>query len=453
MAIVEQYSAKSVIEGTKKLYRDEKTADVHFVFKNNGDIIRFPAHKIILASCSPVFHTMFYSAPLSESDVKINDASPKGFMDFLALCYLDEVKITNENVTEFIDLAHKYHMPEGLKIGEQFLLKYTTVANLFTHYALAVKFNLNDLRNHCESEFRVNAVKVFKTDSFINCSKQMLDFILKLNSIQTFNCFEVDIFNACMNWAKNACKKDDIDGTDQQQLRCILGESFYLIPFSTMNADTLSEIVYSHPTLFSQAEAFDMMVLATTGKSTELTKKYLKRNDDVQLFSWDDERLEKHIRIFEPGTCIGSVEYTTFSSRQKILFGGFSFFDFKNKSDSHQNLFATVTITRLNDTKDELLENHQLRLYADKNQSTPFEIKLKNPLVIMPHVKHTICVNFYNCTISDTNLLQHWSCDNSSENIESTDIYNDDGIEFYENLNSLGAGIFTIISTLYFNRL
>lgn len=41
-----------------KLYLKSKNADVYFLFENNGDIERVPAHKILLAGASAgvIFH-------------------------------------------------------------------------------------------------------------------------------------------------------------------------------------------------------------------------------------------------------------------------------------------------------------------------------------------------------------------------------------------------------------
>lgn len=452
MASEKQFSTRSMAEVTKKLYLNEETADVHFVFKVDDEEQRVAAHKNILALGSPVFHSMFYGTLKEKGDVKITDSSAKGFMDFLSIFYLEEVKITNGNISEFMYLANKYDINEGMDICEQYLLANTNVNELCTHYGLALRYNLNKLREYCESEIRMHSIEVFKSNGFISSSKDVLESVLNLND---HNCFEMDIFNACMTWAENACKKNEIDAMDKQNLRLQLEECFYLIPFTTMMIDNFSKVVFAYRPLFTLDEVVDIMAFITTGEITEISKKFSKNRSIVKIFKWDEDYLIKCTRDSEEGgTLISRVEYTTFTANNKMLLGGFHLFDIKNTTDSGKNLSGTVGISKESDTGIELQEKVEFVLYADKKSSAPLEIKLKTPIVIIPYTKYNIHVDFSANALTEDNLIEGWEYSgkpfiSTTSSIVDEDIY----IEFHPHSESEHGTEFSIVSQLYFNRL
>lgn len=154
---------------------------------------------------------------------------------------------------------------------EEFLSKYSTVGELCTHLGLAIKYNLKKLQEFCEKEIVAHAVVVFKSDGFTNCSKNVLESVLKLNGL---SCTEMDIFNACMVWAETACKKKGTDAVDKKNLRAELGECFFLLPFVTMTVSNFCEVVFVNRAIFTLDEVADIMTCITKGKSTELSKKF-----------------------------------------------------------------------------------------------------------------------------------------------------------------------------------
>lgn len=68
---------------TARIY-DERTSDFCFQFQENGRKIDIFVHKIILASHSDVFDTMFYgNIPESGNSATITDVTSNVFMTFL----------------------------------------------------------------------------------------------------------------------------------------------------------------------------------------------------------------------------------------------------------------------------------------------------------------------------------------------------------------------------------
>lgn len=95
-----------------EMYLNSRFADVHFTFPSDEQFQEVPAHKMVLASASPVFAAMFFG-PLKESEVvKIHDTNAGVFKEFLQFFYLSEVKLTMANLEEVVWLGDKYDMQQ-----------------------------------------------------------------------------------------------------------------------------------------------------------------------------------------------------------------------------------------------------------------------------------------------------------------------------------------------------
>lgn len=252
--------------GCEKLYLDEETADVHFVFKTNGETFRLPAHKAILSATSPAFHAMFYGSLKQDGDIPIVDATPEAFREFLQNFYRSSVKVTIENIPEVIHLSKKYLVDEALNACADLCSKSTlTLENVCWGYELAILFEQDQLQKFCEQMISENAEQIFRSNYFMNCKPNLLRRILQLDSLK---CNETVVFNACLQWAKNACSKKGLDRMDAKNLRAELGDMFFEIRFGKMAIETATACYTSHEGLFSLAEYKNIIDMITSGNSS-----------------------------------------------------------------------------------------------------------------------------------------------------------------------------------------
>lgn len=436
------------------LYLNNASADVHFVFEVNGQEMILPAHKILLAARSPVFHAMFFGELKEIGDIKIKDASVNGFKQFLALFYLSEVKISGDTVFELTNLSNKYDVPQGLEMCEQYLLKhYTTINGICKRLSFANKFNLNKLEEKCKEKIQANAIEVFKSDDFLNATLDVLRMILRL---EDYNCFEIDVFRACISWAANMCNRNGIDSTDQQNQRRVLDDCFYLIPFNSMNIEDFSQVLSSNKRLFTTEEVSDIMTYIVTGGSTEFTSKFSSNVNNVGNFDWEQSLslCERSSKLYK----IGVDEVTTFSSNQRLLFGAFRLFGIRNKS-SNNPLSATISINRRGDTLFPNRLHEKIRFtHTNSGEGDSIMFELEKPLIIKPYMKYTIHVNFsqseklvitngnmrdWRCGATKYDQTHHLTC-NGNDDIE---------IKFHKDPEVAEFQFGSIVSDLYFNRL
>lgn len=240
-----------------EMYLKPDFADVHFTFSSGNQTERVPAHKAILATASPVFAAMFYGQ-LKEADaVQIEDSTADAFKEFLQLVYLPEITVTMANHAEVLSLVDKYGMLDCVGTLVPLIKRHLTFENLATYYQLAISLNSLDLKNFCErliTEFTYNTLK---SESFLQCPRELVQQILQFDSL---NCFEIDLFEACMAWAKLACQQKRMDENNAENLKTQLGNCFHLIRFGAMDgleiSNVLSNPVYKN--LFNQDELIEI---------------------------------------------------------------------------------------------------------------------------------------------------------------------------------------------------
>lgn len=238
--------------GCEKLYLDERTCDVNFLFKSpNGEYEKIAAHKSILSSVSPVFDAMFYGPYKQTGDINIIDSTPDAFREFLQFFYLSTVKLSAENIPEVMYLGKEHMLPDCLKACTHFCESTLNISNICWGYELAILFEQNELKRFCERKISESPVKIFESNSFLTCEPNLLRHILQLNSLK---CDESIVFDGCMAWAKAACIQKNIDEKNAQNLRTELGDLFGEIRFGRMKVEHFYSRYLLYDGLFTEDE-------------------------------------------------------------------------------------------------------------------------------------------------------------------------------------------------------
>lgn len=139
---------KTAVQNFSAFYQCEDTADMYFVFpklkkerKSDDKMVpetRIPAHKIILAANSSVFHRMFYGEMKETGDIAIIDATPYVFGVFLQYFYLEQMNLTIDKVGEVLYLADKYDVSGCSTKCSAFLKEILNTDNMCWGYELAI---------------------------------------------------------------------------------------------------------------------------------------------------------------------------------------------------------------------------------------------------------------------------------------------------------------------------
>lgn len=306
----------------KNLYLNEDMSDVKFVFSDdeNADerkiIAEIPSHKFLLSASSDVFRVMFNGSWKEKTEVEIDDSSPEAFKEFLQCIYLTKGTFTEENVHSVINLANKYQINHCVSACLQFLIDNPTPANVCLSYALVNLDEQSDLKQYCMRKITKNPSLAFTSDYFLNCDRNLLEEILKLN----FICEETIVFDWCLAWAKNACLKNGLDENDTKNLRNQLGNCLYLIRFTTMKIEEISERTSKYDGLFEDGELVEIFhsIVQKENKS--------KNFNHVPRLCWDETKIwECRPELIDVKS---SIEVSIISNEITLLGGFYCWLDY-----------------------------------------------------------------------------------------------------------------------------
>lgn len=266
------YNSSRVLKTCETLFMDESSADVKFIFVSSDGVQQYlPAHKLLLITASPVFAAMFSGKYKEADEVAIVGASFDEFKEFSQVFYLNKITLTLEHVPAVMNLANMYDVAELLNLCEEFLLQHLPVDSVCVALGLAITFNRQLLREHCLCMISKNSTAVFATESFKQCSNEVLKQILERGDL---NCSAKEVFNACMEWAPKVANR-------KKQL----GICFYLIPFHLMSRIELNECTTEHQALFTKDELMEIMSIMALGASCLKDLKKFKMKADFKAKS------------------------------------------------------------------------------------------------------------------------------------------------------------------------
>lgn len=193
-----------------------------------------------------------------------------------------------ENIGEVARLTDYFLMSDGFEKCVEFLESKLTSENMAWGYQLAIMFNNQKLKEFCEKRISFFTDEVLKSDMLLKCDQKVVERILK---IDTLNCNEANVFDACISWAKASCQRNELNENDSSNLRKQLGDCFHLIRFGAMDGKDIDKILSNKvfESLFTRDELVDIMRLKWNKTFESQTIKRAVRSKP--LVSWDSNNI------------------------------------------------------------------------------------------------------------------------------------------------------------------
>lgn len=352
-------------------------ADVKFVFDDGAKEIT--AHKLILAINSPVFHQMFFGALKETGDIKIVDTSPEAFTEFLQFFYLNEIKLTGDNIKEVMELADKYDVPQCMDCCNRFLKNIAVPENMCTIYQMALLYDNCYLIDFCEEKIQIDPKSIFDTSSFKNCDRVVLKCILAMNLL----CDELTVFNACVDWAKNACDRSNIVGSSENYKK-VLGDCFQLIRFPSMTNQEFCTVLQNHKNFFNVNSLTDIFMHITLRQPLQVATEFsgdCRRNELTLTREPNAIKISIHK--------IEQLEVMKFSTNQRIVLKGI-LVNKRIHTLIGRELLGNIKVFNLELSMEETLLDQPVKLSKANSNYYNF---LK-PIIIQPKQKHEVQILF-----------------------------------------------------------
>ena len=162
----------------------------------------FHAHRLILASSSPVLETMLSADMKEKAEGRINltdsNISPVIFEEILSYMYSGKVNLTIHNVEELL-CASTFLMMQALgKFCEDFLIGELSSSNCLGIREIASKYACKELFARAESLLHKEFIEVAKSEEFGLISAEDLCKILSKDELEINN--EDDILRSVLGW-------------------------------------------------------------------------------------------------------------------------------------------------------------------------------------------------------------------------------------------------------------
>lgn len=216
-------------------------------------------------------------------------------------------------------------------------------------------------------------------------------------------CDEIDLFRACIAWAKQCCKKDKCDDKNADDLKNALGNCFRLIRFGAMDGKQMNEILSNQ--LYNNS--------FTREELTDVIQKKFDPSFQSQIFQSlpRSKALSESTKLickqqYENAATgiytIKSRESTWFSTNEPILLTSISFCAIRIGYPSafypygdifHMEVLEYNTNIITAQTRSEVLNKSELR-YCDIN--TLYNIQSPGSIYINPHKIYEIRLNTQN---------------------------------------------------------
>lgn len=392
----------------EQLYLDkDETGDVTFIV----GFEKIRAHKCVLAAVSPKYKAQFYGLLPDRGEIVVKDVSASAFEEFLEFFYLKSPGLTAANVEGVLSLAKQSLVEEFVEECISFLVKVNDASLI---YRLAIMHDLKELEERCLSYISDEPMGVFQSDGFLN--NYDLDMLLQITKMEFLNCKEIDIFEACISWAKNACIQKNIDANKADNLRTELGSVVNEIRFRSMTIEEFAHLHNKYEGFFTPDESIEIMYMIGNLKAFKSNKfNQNLRNGRLELnrIVQEEERKKLWIRIVP----------VTFLCNKAIRLRGFA----TGFNVVHNLYELRICITNNNGNCTEYKPN-----YTIKDESV---VNFEKPIHIQANDRVTVNINIPSFEVSKKYAL--------AREVELDDI------KFSFDVESDAPGI--LITRLFFN--
>lgn len=234
---------KSELE-MQDMYRTrQETGDVVFCIDAN----EISAHRAVLAAISPKYRAQFFGPMAEKGRVMLENISPAAFEEFLQFFYVNDVKLSRQNIEDVFDLCNQSLSEEIIFKCVQSIIEYCNEEVIWM-YQLALFYQNYQLKNHSENLICENFSEIAASQEFVKCDRDLLCEILDLELLSK----EITIFEACIQWAKQ-------NSNDHGSLRAALGAAVTKIRFCSMSTEEIITIGKKYSGFLTQTEILDII--------------------------------------------------------------------------------------------------------------------------------------------------------------------------------------------------
>ncbi|XP_067829035.1 kelch-like ECH-associated protein 1B isoform X2 [Heptranchias perlo] len=201
-----QNHTMQAFEVMNELRLNQQLCDVTLQVRYNNLQREFMAHKIVLASSSPVFKAMFTNG-LKECEmevVSIEGIHPKVMERLIEFAYTASISVGEKCVIHVMNGAVMYQMDSVVKACCDFLAQQLDPSNAIGIANFAEQIGCAELHQKAREYIYMYFSDVAKQEEFFNLSHCQLVTLISREDLNV-RC-ESEVFHACINWVQYDCE-------------------------------------------------------------------------------------------------------------------------------------------------------------------------------------------------------------------------------------------------------
>ncbi|EDV26409.1 uncharacterized protein TRIADDRAFT_22276 [Trichoplax adhaerens] len=219
---------------------------------------QFPCHRLILASFSSYFRSMFTSNMIETTlhHITIHEVDQQAASMLVQYAYNGELAITKDNVQALLETAVLFDVPDVMEACSQFMSNHIDIQNCISIYNFAGFHHLTTLSNYARNYILENFTDVFQSNEIQYLSEDYLIQLLKHSKLNVQN--EMQVYSAVKKWINY-----DYDERKLAAFKLLNHVRFAMIPrqqliLLTKNDDELINLDQHCQHLINQALRFQL---------------------------------------------------------------------------------------------------------------------------------------------------------------------------------------------------
>ncbi|XP_014389446.1 PREDICTED: kelch-like ECH-associated protein 1 isoform X2 [Myotis brandtii] len=167
---------------------------------------QFMAHKVVLASSSPVFKAMFTNGLREQGMevVSIEGIHPKVMERLIEFAYTASISMGEKCVLHVMNGAVMYQIDSVVRACSDFLVQQLDPSNAIGIANFAEQIGCAELHQRAREYIYMHFGEVAKQEEFFNLSHCQLVTLISRDDLNV-RC-ESEVFHACINWVKYDCE-------------------------------------------------------------------------------------------------------------------------------------------------------------------------------------------------------------------------------------------------------
>ncbi|CRK93246.1 CLUMA_CG006789, isoform A, partial [Clunio marinus] len=233
--------------------------------------MEIPAHKMILASCSPYFYAMFTGFEESKQDrITIQGVDFHALQLLVEYVYSSVVVVTEENVQVLLTAANLLQLTDVRDACCDYLQSQLDPSNCLGIREFADIHGCIDLFNYADSYIEQHFSEVVQFDEFLTLSSEQVETFVKSDSLSVPS--EERIFECVVAWIQ-------FEPSLRQQY---LGRLMQYVRLPLLSQDYILQRVEKEPLLQGDIQCKDLII--------EALKYHLLKNEQKLVFSFNTPR-------------------------------------------------------------------------------------------------------------------------------------------------------------------